>query len=236
MNNSKSTHGFSETQEKQPPINSFSIEILDSSIQNLINSWKRRQRWLQYCCTISSQQDLKRAPWRTHLVNFLESTSVRVFTICLLIVGIFVVILDLSYTTLSCHLKKGEALAVWFHRVAIGILIILSAKSMALLVGLGFSFFLHPGSVMDGTIATTALVLLVFLKIRAVSLVIVVCLWRVIRVVESASGLKNRDVKVQLEGIISQYEALKEENKRLLETIEERNKKIEKLKEEFSQW
>ncbi|KAI4344856.1 hypothetical protein L6164_012043 [Bauhinia variegata] len=230
MNSSKSTHGSSETQEKQPPTNSFPIEILDLSVdQNQNKSWKR---WL-HCFTIYSQQNLNRALWRTHLVNFLESTWARIFWIFLIILDLVFTILEISYTTLNCHLKHNKTIGEWFHWAGVGILIILSAKSMALLVGLGFSFFMHLGHVLDGAVVIAALLLEVFLERKGANLMIIVSLWRVLRVVESAFELRNEDIKFQLEGIVSQFEELKEENRRLLEEIEERNKKIEKLQEEL---
>ncbi|XP_057758128.1 uncharacterized protein LOC130977125 [Arachis stenosperma] len=104
------------------------------------------------------------------------------------------------------------------HWIGISILSLLSVKSMALLVGLGSSFFKHFGYVMDGVVTIVALFLEVFLERKGGGLLIVVSVWRVIRVVESMYELSDETI----EGIVCQFEALKEENMRLLETIQEK--------------
>ncbi|KAI4334846.1 hypothetical protein L6164_013555 [Bauhinia variegata] len=236
MSNLNFIHGFSgaQPQQQQLPTNSFSIEVLDSSIQSLIKSWKKRQRWLHFL-TSSSQQDLNGAPWRTHLVNFLESTPVRIFSIFLLILDLIITILELSSSMLSCHPKESKIEEFWLHWVGIGILILLSAKTMTLLVGLGSSFFRHPGYLVDGAVVLGALFLEAFLERKGGSLLILVSLWRVVRVVESAFELSDEAIEAQIEGIVCQFEAVREENRRLLETIDEKDKIIEKLKEELDQ-
>ncbi|MED6170572.1 hypothetical protein PIB30_032251 [Stylosanthes scabra] len=140
------------------------------------------------------------SPWRNHLANFLQSNWVHLFSISLLIVDLIITILELSSSLVSsCHQQssnnKVEKLSL--HWVGISILSLLSVKSMALLVGLGSSFFRHFG------------------------------------VVESVYELSDESIEAQIEGIVFQFEALKEENMRLLETIQEKSKAIEKLKEDL---
>ncbi|QHO09623.1 hypothetical protein HN873_050155 [Arachis hypogaea] len=228
MNNLKSINVSFETHQTQPPSGS-SIQILDSSIQSLIRSWQRRQRWLHVFATSSSstqhQQVMNNnAPWRNHLANFLQSNWVHLFSISLLIVDLIITILELSSSLVSpCHqqrVNKVEKLSL--HWIGISILSLLSIKSMALLVGLGSSFFKHFGYVMDGVVTIVALFLEVFLERKGGSLLIVVSLWRVIRVVESVYELSDETIEAQIEGIVCQFEALKEENMRLLETIQEK--------------
>ncbi|XP_061364761.1 uncharacterized protein LOC133308171 [Gastrolobium bilobum] len=104
---------------------------------------------------------------------------------------------------------------------------------MAMLVGLGYSFFKHPGYVMDGVVAIGALFLEAFVERKGGGLLVVVSLWRVIRVVESVFELSDEAIEAQIAGIICQFEALKEENMRLLEIIHEKDNTIEKLKEDL---
>ncbi|KAK9288828.1 hypothetical protein L1049_017293 [Liquidambar formosana] len=66
-------------------------------------------------------------------------------------------------------------------------------------------------------------------------LLAVVSLWRVVRVVESAFELSDEAIEAQIEWVVCQFEVLREENKRLLETIAEKDKVIEKLQEELDQ-
>ncbi|KAJ1435481.1 Voltage-gated hydrogen channel 1 [Sesbania bispinosa] len=123
--------------------------------------------------------------------------------------------------------------AKYFHWIGIGILSLLSAKTIALLVGLGSSFFKHPGFVMDGVVAIGALFMETFLERKGGGLLVMVSLWRVIRVVESVFELSDEAIEAQIAGIVCQFEALKEENMSLLEMIHEKDKTIEKLKEDL---
>ena len=80
-----------------------------------------------------------------------------------------------------------------------------------------------------------ALVLEAFLEGRGGGLLVVVSLWRVLRVVESAFELSDEAIEAQIKVIVSQFEAVREENRRLSETIAEKDKMIEKLREEVDQ-
>ncbi|XP_057440420.1 uncharacterized protein LOC130732378 [Lotus japonicus] len=231
MNTLKSIHVSEETNQAQNLNNYFSMQMLDSSVQSLIKSWKRRQRWLSiFTTTSSSLEDLNRATWRTHLANFLESTWVRVFSISLLILDLIITVLELSSSLVSCDRVRDESrIEVWFHWIGIGILSLFSAKTIALFVGLGSSFFKHPGYVMDGVVAIGALLMESFLERKGGGLLVVVSLWRVIRVAESVFELSDEAIEAQIAGIVCQFEELKEENMRLLETIHEKDKIIEML-------
>lgn len=231
MTTLNSIHVSSETN------NYFSMQILDSSIQSLIKSWKRRQRWL-FLVTTSNQQEylFNRATWRTQLVNFLESTIIRAISISLLVTDLIITILELSSSLISCKQKVNIIEELWFHWIGIGILSIISMKIIGLLVGLGFSFFKHPGYVVDGVVAIVALIMEVFMERRGGGLLVVVSLWRVIRVVESVFELSDEAIEAQIEGIVCQFEVLKDENIRLLEIIGEKDKIIEKLKEELDKY
>ncbi|KAF1888883.1 hypothetical protein Lal_00036925 [Lupinus albus] len=107
---------------------------------------------------------------------------------------------------------------------------------MALLVGLGSSFFNHVGYVMDGVVVIGALFLEAFMESKGGGLLVVVSLWRVIRVVESAFELSDEAIEAQIEGIVCQFEALKEENMRLIEKLHEKDKIIEELNEDLDKF
>ncbi|KAJ4837120.1 hypothetical protein Tsubulata_036986 [Turnera subulata] len=69
-------------QHPRPPINttSISIQTVESSVQGLVKSWYRREKWKLFFHSRSEIDDLaiKRAAWRTHLSKILESTPARV--------------------------------------------------------------------------------------------------------------------------------------------------------------
>lgn len=237
MTTLESIHVSSTTNQLQAPTNYFSMQTLDSSIQSLIKSWKRRQRWL-FLVTTSTQQEylFNRASWRTQLINFLESTIIRVISISLLVIDLMITILELSSSLISCKQKVNIVEELCFHWIGIGILSIISMKIIGLLVGLGFSFFKHPGYIVDGVVAIGALVMEGFMERRGGGLLVVVSLWRVIRVVESVFELSDEAIEAQIEGIVCQFEVLRNENVRLLEIIHEKDEIIEKLKEELDKY
>ncbi|RDX63547.1 Voltage-gated hydrogen channel 1, partial [Mucuna pruriens] len=230
MTTLESVHVSSEGNETEAPTNSFSMQTLDSSVQRLIKSWKRRQRWL---LPFTTSQDSNRAPWRTRVANFLDSTRVRVFTVSLLIIDLIITILELSSSLVSCEQNMNNVIEQCFHWIGIGILSLLLVKTMALLVGLGSSFFQHVGYVIDGVVVIGAIVLEGFVVREGGGLLVVVSLWRVIRVVESVFELSDEAIEAQIAGIVCQFDALKEQNMRLLEVIYDMDKTIQMLEEDL---
>ena len=68
-------------------------------------------------------------------------------------------------------------------------------------------------------------------------MLVVVSLWRVVRVVESAFELSDEAIEAQIEGIVSQFEALREENSRLRRPLLERIRELsETLEKELDQY
>ncbi|XVF29254.1 hypothetical protein REPUB_Repub15cG0105200 [Reevesia pubescens] len=226
-----------------PSHQSISIESVETSIQNLIKSWYKRQRWQHFFNPRSEQESSSsssRAPWRNHLAKFLESTQLRIIAISLLLLDLILTILELSSNLLSCSSQKKRSNnnkeKAWYHWLGISILALLSAKSVALAVGLGSAFFRRPGYVVDGVVIVGALLLEEFLEREGGGLLVMVSLWRVVRVVESAMELSDEAIEAQVEGIVSQFEALREENSRLLETIARKDQIIETLEKELDQY
>ncbi|RVW24261.1 hypothetical protein CK203_047112 [Vitis vinifera] len=231
---------MASSQIQQPPLptTTITIESIESSLQNLIKNWQRRQRWQRWKHVFSSRQQdnlghHKRAPWRIHLASFLESTPVHVFSICLLLTDLIFTVLELSSSLLSCSTKENKKGETWYHWVGIGILGLLCIKSIALAIALGFSFFWRPGYVVDGAVVIGALFLEAFLEGKGGGLLVVVSLWRVVRVVESVFELSDEAIEAQIEAVLREFEALRGENRRLLEVIGEKDKLIEKLQEEL---
>ncbi|BFG15582.1 hypothetical protein CerSpe_018560 [Prunus speciosa] len=105
-------------------------------------------------------------------------------------------------------------------------------------MGLGMRTFLlrHPSYVIDGVVLMGMLVLEPFFGEEGRGLLVVVSLWRVVRVVESAFELSDEAIKAHIQSVVCQFEILKEENKRLAKTIGEKDKIIEKLHEDLDQY
>ncbi|CAD5312352.1 unnamed protein product [Arabidopsis thaliana] len=222
-------------------INTGTVDNVEFSIQNLIKSWCRRRKWRQLCNFSPKQQQEElisiNQQWRITLSNFLESYQVHLFTIFLLSLDIILTSLELSSSLLSCtSVKKTETQNEWFRWGGTVILSILAVKSMALVVAMGKSFFKQPGCVMDGTLAIVALILQVLLEKKGTGFIVVVSLWRVLRVVETAFELSDEAIEVQIDGIISQFQALSKENRTLLETLAEKDEVIKMLEEELNRF
>lgn len=81
-----------------------------------------------------------------------------------------------------------------------------------------------------------ALFLEAYLEKNGGGLLVVVSLWRVVRVVESAFELSDEAMEAQIEEIVCQFEELKEENKRLMDSVVEKDKQIQILQQELDQY
>ncbi|XP_077229750.1 voltage-gated hydrogen channel-like protein [Tasmannia lanceolata] len=216
-----------------PPPHSISIDTLESSIQNLITNWQRRQKYQHLLCFFHIQEEdgsTKRAPWRTHLAKFLESTPIHIVALSLLLLDLTFTALDLSSSLVSCKEKKSEGNKV-FHWGGIAILAVLLAKTVALVVVLGGSYFGRPGRVVDGLVVMVALLLEVLVDGDFGGLIVVVSLWRVVRVVESAFELSDEAIEAQMEEIVCQFQLLRDENQSLREATNEKDDRIAELEE-----
>ncbi|KAK6914562.1 hypothetical protein RJ641_021883 [Dillenia turbinata] len=229
--------GSSQEVPQQPPTNSFSIEVAEISIQNLIKSWQRRQKW-HHLFNSKGPINTNKAPWRTHLANIIESKFVRIASIVLLLLDLVFTVLELSSSIISCSCPKKDGKKdikeIWYHWVGIAILGILSAKTLAQAVALGGAFFGSPAYVIDGAVLVGALILEAYLEKIGGGLIVVASLWRVVRLVESAFELSDEAIEAQIEGVVCQFELLREENARLMETIVEKDHIIEDLQKELA--
>ncbi|PON95583.1 voltage-gated hydrogen channel-like protein [Trema orientale] len=247
QNKSSFINHSSSSSQQQLPISTNSIAIDESiefSIQNLIKNWHRRQQWKKLFNPNKQNLIDNRAAWRKKLTNFLESKHVRSIAIFLILLDLILTTLELSSSLISCHasnkknsstrFETGPFGPIWlYHWAGIAILGLLFAKTVAVAVGLGCAFLRRPGYVVDGVVLAGALVLEGFLERKGGGLLVVVSLWRVVRVVESAFELSDDAIEAQIEGIVGQFEALREENRRLMEVVDEKDKIIEKLLEDL---
>lgn len=109
-------------------------------------------------------------------------------------------------------------------------------KSIGLVIGLGSAFFRRPGYLLDSIVVMVALFLEAYLEKKEGGLLVVVSLWRVVRVVESAFELSDEAIEAQIEDIVCQFDELKEENRRLMDSVVEKNREIEILQEELDHY
>ncbi|KAL8125431.1 uncharacterized protein LOC141716960 [Apium graveolens] len=224
-------------QSRLPSSSSISIDIVQNSIEKLVTNWNRRQKWSKFFFNSEPQQETTdKSPWTVNLANFLESTPVHIIAISLLLTDLIFTILEISTSLLSCKSTSSKGVEeTWYHWTGIAVLSLLSLKSLCLVGALGRLFFRRVGYVVDGVVLVVALLLELFLDKMGGGLVIVVSLWRVVRVVESAFELSEETIEAQIEGIVCEFQALKDENGRLLRIIHDKDEVIHHLQEELDQ-
>ncbi|XP_038886538.1 voltage-gated hydrogen channel 1 [Benincasa hispida] len=197
------------------------IESLESSIHDVVKLYERRKKWRSLFVAPNTNSIDTFSSWRVHLITLLESTPAHVITIVLLVMDLIITVLELSSSLISCgsHGKEEEKM-LYFHWVSIAILSFLSAKTTALMVGLGCSFFRRSGCVVDGVVAVVALVLEVAAERKGGGVIMMASLWRLVRVVESAFELSDDAIEVKIEEIVWELERMKEEIRRQKEKDE----------------
>ncbi|KAK1318729.1 hypothetical protein QJS10_CPB04g01394 [Acorus calamus] len=207
-------------QPKSPPPNppsTTSIDTLSSSIHQLISNWHRTQQW-QQLINLRPPPLPKTTPWRARLANLLESIPVHLVVLSLLFLDLAFTVLDLSTSLTSCKPSKHHSM---YHWGSIIILSLLSTKTLASLVAMGTTFFKSVGRVVDGVVVIGALLLEAFVADdgKGAGLLVVVSLWRVVRVIESAFELSNESVEKRIEEILARFEMLRGESQRNVEEM-----------------
>ncbi|XP_065870883.1 uncharacterized protein, partial [Euphorbia lathyris] len=198
---------------------------------------EQKAKWKLFLNPAATQEqgfNSNRAEWRNKLSKFLESSPIRVAAIVLIIVDLILTVLELSSSIISCSSppeNENTTASWWWHWVGIGILSLLCLKAVAEAVGLGGDFFRRPCYVVDGAFVIGALVLEAVLERKGGGLLVVVSLWRVVRVVGTAFELSDEAIQAQIQQIISQFQLLREENTRLLVEIAEKDVLIHNLEE-----
>ncbi|PKI48003.1 uncharacterized protein LOC116194422 [Punica granatum] len=226
MNSSNFVNGSSSSpphDQEQPPsliaTNPVSIELIESSVAKLIRKWNRRKRWqLLFSSSTTGESPPQAlnaaAPWRNTLVQFLESNPVHIVSILLLVSDVVLTTLELSSSFLSdCTAKRDRVEDLWYHRVGISILCVLLGKSLGLALALGASFFTRPGYIVDGSVLIGAIFMETFLEGKGGGLLVMVSLWRVLRLVESAFELSDDAIEAQIKEILLQLESLREDRR-----------------------
>lgn len=174
------------------------FDELKGSLEKISNAWEREKKANLNFVPGHIEGDT-RAQWRKDLAEALESTPAHVLIVSLLLVDLFATAIDILKTihnkTIdldSCtalledclcvdHFPKTEPWEIVFW-ISIVILTVLSVNIFLLLVAFGLYFFRHPGYILDAFVVGTALILEIFLDTDTVGLLVVLTLWRIVRV------------------------------------------------------
>ncbi|MCL7044622.1 hypothetical protein MKW94_007075 [Papaver nudicaule] len=216
-----------------------SVILIENSVNSLVKIWKRRRKWQlvfgnqEEPAAANDQNGKKRAPWRVCLGELIESTPVHIASLVLLLIDLVLTVLDISTSLVSCKVKKDEENEA-FHWIGIAILSVLTLKVLVSVVAWGTAFFKRPGNVVDGVVVTSALIL-ELVKENWAGLLVVVSIWRVVRVVESVFELSDEAIEAKIEGIQRQFEDLRNENQSLRRKIAEDDEKIAALEKELEE-
>ncbi|KAI3880333.1 hypothetical protein MKX03_011066 [Papaver bracteatum] len=208
------------------------IITIENSVNSLVKNWKRRRKWQlvfgnQKPAT-DDQNGRNRAPWRVCLGKFMESTPVHIASLILLLIDLVSTVLDISTSLVSCKARDEEENEV-FHWIGIAILSVLTLKVLVSVVAWGISFFKRPGMVVISAL------ILEFVKENWAGLLVVVSIWRVVRVVESVFELSDEAIEAKIQGIQRQFEDLRNENQSLRDEIAENDEKIAELEKELDE-
>lgn len=168
---------------------------LRASLAHLTGEW--RERATRRSSKLAGAD--ARAPWRKKLGEALESTASHSLILSLLLLDLLATVIDVLHTlrndshdlsqcvamveacqcTSSFELSESWEFLYW---VGIFVLSVLALNILGLLLAFGLSFFSHAGYVLDLLVVVTALCLEIFLDTETAGLLVILNLWRIIRV------------------------------------------------------
>ncbi|EFJ10096.1 hypothetical protein SELMODRAFT_128853 [Selaginella moellendorffii] len=173
-----------------------------------------------------SSSNSSSSSWRHNLRGALESTPAHVTIVALLLIDLLATAVDLLLTihNTSADLRECSASVracqcdptgfssgrepwEFLHWISVGILGVLMLNVIGLMVAFGASFFKHAGYVLDLFVVTSALVLEVFFQADTAGLLIILNLWRIVRVAHGIFEVTDEaweneieDMKERIEG------------------------------------
>ncbi|CAM6102862.1 unnamed protein product [Calypogeia fissa] len=174
------------------------FDELKGSLDKISKFWEKKKK-ASFNFSAGIIEGDTRAQWRKDLAEFLESTPVHVFIVVLLLTDLFATAVDILKTihikttdldTCVAYLERGdcvdsfEGTKPWevVFWISIAILSVLALNVLLLLVAFGFRFWRNPGYVLDAFVVGTALLLEIFLSTDTVGLLVILTLWRIVRV------------------------------------------------------
>lgn len=241
----------SKNQKTNPPPapRPSDFEGIQDSIELIKEEWQKRRkviRWWQHLLPVQGRQ---RAQWRKRLGEFLESTPIHVGTLILLLIDLMATAVDLLKTLHNKSRDLNHCTALlescqcvsqfersqsfeFLYWVGIVILSLLLLNVGGLLVAFGASFFCHPGYVLDLLVLTTALCLEIFLDAETAGLLVILNLWRIVRVAHGIFEVTDDAVESEVHNIEVQFESLQSKNRDMQELLQQKDQRIAELEQE----
>lgn len=197
-----------------------------------------------------------RAEWRVSLGEALESTTTHVIIVALLLTDLLATAIDILKEIHTTHadldacierlasggcpseFQRTEAPWEWLSYVGIAILCVLLLNVLALLLAFGAAFFKHAGYVLDAVVVVTALYLEVFLAADTAGLLVILTLWRIVRVAhgifEVTDEAWDKEVK-DVEERVARVEAARNRDLELLRWRQHRIAELEAQLQDLQQ-
>lgn len=171
----------------------------------------------------------RRPRWAKRLGEFLERKEVHILLIVLLLIDLAAVTwdvitaiahktADIRQLKLLLELCKGDAAACgafsptegseFTFYVSIIILAIFLLNVVLLLVAWGWTFFLHPGYVIDFVVVVVAIVLELAREGDATVILAVATLWRIVRVMHGIFEVADESFEAELKQVEARVEQL----------------------------
>lgn len=193
-----------------------------------------------------------RAPWRKELAEALESTWTHVVIVTLLLVDLLATAIDILKTIhnkshdldacvamveacTSCigHFERSKEWE-WTYWLSIVILIVLLVNIAGLFVAFGFSFFIHPGYVLDLVVVATALLLEILLDADTAGLLIILTLWRIVRVAHGIFEVTDEAWEKDMHKLEAQIEAVQSAHDKDQDLLQEKDRRIAELESQLN--
>lgn len=218
------------------------FDELRATLTRLTNEWRgRASRRKQGRHSSGGGRDAdqaqgQRRAWRKALGRMLESTLAHVFIITLLMLDLIATVVDVLHTlhndshdlslcvalveagqcSSSFDLSESWEFLYW---IGIGVLCVLALNLLGLLIAFGLSFFRHPGYVLDLLVVATALCLEIFLDTETAGLLVILNLWRIVRVAHGVFEVTDEAWEKKIQQLEARIQAVEAAHLDDLQTI-----------------
>jgi hypothetical protein len=226
------------------------LEALKSSLARVSSTWRKRtqgqrlsaQRWIQ-----QEAHEERRAQWRNDLAELLEATYTHIFIVSLLLVDLAATAADIlktihnkshdldvcvdlveMCTTCIGHFERSPEWKFTYW-ISIVILVILMVNVLALVVANGTAFFRNPLYLLDFVVVSTALGLEIMLDADTAGLIIILTLWRIVRVAHGIFEVTDEAWEKNIHQLESQVKRVQDAYDRDQELLKEKDRRISEL-------
>ncbi|KAG0607017.1 hypothetical protein M758_9G186200 [Ceratodon purpureus] len=232
------------------------VENLKSALGRVSATWRKRtqgqrlsaQRWIE-----REAHEEPRAQWRNELGELLEATHTHVIIVVLLLVDLAATAADIlktihnkshdldvcvemveQCTTCIGHFERSPEWK-WTYWISIVILAVLMLNVFALIVANGRSFFGNPLYLLDLVVVSTALGLEILLDADTAGLIIILTLWRIVRVAHGIFEVTDEAWEKNIHQLEAQVKRVQEAYDRDQELLREKDRRIAEQAERISE-